>query len=127
MSQVRQAEKKGKNKAFWPLIGFLLALAAGILAWFLRDPVYDLLARSPAIPNFPPPGIAPAQMKLLVAVALFTIILGLAGLIIALAAPRNPVWVKEKDLMKERSRVVKEKELKKARQREINRQMKSGK
>ena len=127
MSQVKQADKKGKNKGFWPLIGFGLAISAGVLAWFLREPVYNMLARSPAIPNFPPAGIAPDQMKLLVAAALFTIILGFAGLIIAMAAPKSRGRVKEQDLIKERKGVMKAKAIKKARQRELNRQMKSGK
>lgn len=127
MSQVKQAEKKGKNRAFWPLIGFGLAVSVGILSWFLKDPVYTWLARSPLIPGFPPAGIDPFQMRLLVAAALFTIMLGFAGLIIALAVPKSPSRVREKDLVKERKMVVKQKELKKARQREINRQMKSGK
>ncbi len=126
-SQVKQADKKRKNKAFWPLIGFMLALSAGVLAWFLKDPVYSWLARSPVIPGFPPAGIDPAQMRLLVAAALFTIMLGFAGLVIALAAPKSAQRVKETDLIKERKMVMKEKELKKARQRELNRQMKSGK
>jgi len=124
-SQVKQAEKKGKNKAFWPLIGLGAAVSAGILAAALKDPAYTWLART--LPNFPPAGIAIAQLKLLVAVAIFTIILGLTGLIIALAVPRSPRRVKEQDLMKERKLMVKEKELRKARQRELNRQMKSGK
>jgi hypothetical protein len=124
-SQVKQAEKKGKSKAFWPLIGFMAALSAVILGWFLKDPVYTWLAR--VVPGFPPAGIAPATMKLLVAAALFTIVLGLTGLIIALAVPRNPRRVKEQDLVKERKQAIKAKELSRARQREINRQMKSGK
>jgi hypothetical protein len=66
-------------------------------------------------------------MRLLVAAALFTIMLGIAGLVIALAAPRSAKRVKETDLIKERKMVVKEKELRRARQRELNRQMKSGK
>ncbi len=124
-SQVKQVEKKGRSRAFWPLIGFMAALSAGILGWFLRDPVYTWLAR--AVPGFPPAGIAPATMKLLVAAALFTIVLGLTGLIIALAVPRNPRRVKEQDLIKERKQRIKEQNIKRARQREINRQMKSGK
>jgi hypothetical protein len=125
-SQVKQADKKGKSRAFWPLIGFMAALSAGILAWFLKDPVYTWLARGP-IPNFPPAGIAPYTMKLLVAAALFTIILGFTGLIIALAVPKNKRRVKEEDLVKERKKALKAKEISRARQREINRQMKSGK
>jgi hypothetical protein len=124
-SQVKQAEKKGKSRAFWPLIGFMAALSAGILGWFLKDPVYSWLGR--VVSGFPPAGIAPFTMKLLVAAALFTIVLGLTGLIIALAVPRNPRRVKEQDLIKERKQAIKAQNLRRARQREINRQMKSGK
>lgn len=125
MSQIKMAEKKGKNKAFWPLIGFVLAISIGVLAWFIKDPVYTWLANGP-IPNFPPPGIAPATMKLLVAAAIFTVLAGVGALIIAMAVPKSTSRVKEQDLVNERKGALKEKELKKARQREINRQMKSG-
>jgi hypothetical protein len=124
-SQVKQAEKKGRSKAYWPLIGFMAAISAGILGWFLKDPVYTWLSR--AVAGFPPAGVAPATMKLLVAVALFTIVLGLTGLIIALFVPKNTRRIKEQDLVKERKQAIKAQNLRRARQRQINRQMKSGK
>ena len=122
-SQVKQAEKK-KNKAFWPLIGFVLAVALGILAYFLREPVYDWL--SDVVRGFPPPGVAPATMKLIVAGALFLVMGGFVALIISLAVPKDPRRVKNTDLVKERKMKLKDAEIRKRRQQQINRENRSG-
>jgi hypothetical protein len=122
-SQIKQAEKK-KNKAFWPLIGFALAVSLGILAYFLKDPVYSWL--NVTVRGFPPAGIAPATMKLVVAGALFLVMGGLVALIISLAVPKDTRQVKTTDLVKERKMKLKDAEIRKRRQQQINRQNRSG-
>lgn len=128
MSQIRQAERKQKNKAFWPLIGFVLAVAIGVFAWFIAPDVARFaLARLPQLGN----AGTVASLRPIFAGLVFIVVGGIAALIVALmvstGTPKDPTQVREKDMVKQRTRLVREKEARKRRQRDINRQMKSGK
>jgi len=101
MSQVRIAEKKGKSKAFWPIIGLVLAVALGIIAWFIAPYVRDFVfTRFPnSITAF---NTMPDQQQLIIFTAAVFLLLGsLVAMIVAFAVPKDSSRVKDKDLVKE--------------------------
>ena len=126
-SQIKQAERK-KNRAFWPVIGFILAVAIGIFAWFIAPEVSAFLLRK--LPQLGTAGTV-QSIRPFVAVGIFLITGGITVLIVAAMVsantPKDPTKVKEKELIKQRNMQIRSKEARKRRQQDINRQMKSGK
>jgi mannitol-specific phosphotransferase system IIBC component len=111
--------KPTKNKAFWPLIGFVLAVAIAAIAWALAPSVVSFLgARLKGFPRGP-------QMNLYTTIVLFFMFGGVASLIVAAAMPKKKSQVKETDLVKERKQMMAEKAARKKRQQMINKDMKS--
>lgn len=105
MSQVRMAHKKNR-RALWPVMGLIMAVALGAIAWLGKDFVMNLLPASVRSQLTRLPGI---QGEVAVAVFMFVIMLGVVAVIVAIAAPKRRINVKEQDMLKEREQMVREK------------------
>jgi hypothetical protein len=109
-----------KGKAYWPVLGLLLALSAGALAFIAAPSVNEFLGRS--LPSYPK---ATNQLNLIMTVILFVIFALIGSLLVAVAAPRKKNAVTEVGLIKDRKVMVNEKKIRKLRQKEINREGRS--
>jgi len=117
MSMPRKTPPRGK--AFWPILGLLLALSSGAFAFILTDPVVTALRKS--LRGFP----SGATVNIIVGVVLFFIIGLFFSLIVAFGVPRKKSGVTEIQMTKDRKVMVNEKAARKIKQREINRQNKA--
>jgi hypothetical protein len=111
--------KPTKNRAFLPLIGFILAVALAAIAWIISPEVVKFLGSH--LRGFP----RGPQMNTYTAIVLFIMFGGVAALIVAAAVPKKKSQVKEKDLVQERKEMVAAKAARKKRQRMLNKDMKS--
>ncbi len=109
-----------RGKAFWPVVGLLLALSAGTLAYIFTDPTIAVLRSS--LRNFPTPN---STIRLIVGVILFALLAMIFSLAVAVAIPRKKSAVTEVQVTKNRKIMVNEKAARKIKQREINRQNKA--
>lgn len=108
-------------RKYWPVIGFVMLIAIGIISWFLAPGAIDL-ARS-IIPRFTGRELPPMTMRIVFAVLLIAILGTLSAALMALAVPRREVQVREGDLLKERQEMIKRKEMERERMRKINREL----
>jgi Mn2+/Fe2+ NRAMP family transporter len=113
-------KKPEKNRAFWPVIGFVLAVALFAIAFVLAPEVNKFLKGR--LPNYPR---ATQQLNLIMAVILWLIMGSIVSLSVAIAMPKKKSAVSEKDVDKARKAMVAEKVARKKRQQELNKQMKS--
>ncbi|MCA0453302.1 MAG: hypothetical protein LCI00_04940 [Chloroflexi bacterium] len=113
-------KKESRGKAFWPVLGLLLAISAGLLAWVFTNPTIDFLKKN--LRSFPP---ATPTVTLIVGVILFALLILIFSLLVAIAVPKRKSDVNEAKLVKERSEMVRAKAARKIHQREINRQNKA--
>lgn len=113
-------KKRKNNRAFWPVFGLVMAVAAGVLAYVAGPGVTSWLRST--LPSFPQGG----NVQLYVTIIIFVIILSLAALIVAAAAPRKKGQVTEMAMTKERDDMLAMKRARKARQREINKKARKG-
>ncbi len=111
---------RSRSKAFWPVLGFLLALSSATLALVFTNPLIVELKKSVlrGLPNDP-------KVPIIVGVILFTLIAMTFSLIVAFAVPRKKSAVTEIQIAKNRKAMVNEKAARKIKQREINRQNKA--
>jgi hypothetical protein len=109
-----------RGKAFWPVLGFLLALSSAALAFVFTNPLIVELKKSvlKGLPNDP-------KVPIIVGVILFFLIAMFFSLIVAFAVPRKKSVVTEIQIAKNRKLMVNEKAARKIKQREINRQNKA--
>jgi type VI protein secretion system component VasK len=112
-----------RNKAFWPVMGFVMALSFGVLAYALKGVAYEFL-RDNRIVNFSITGTPRATWEWIIAGVVFVILLMLSSLIVAASRPRQKSEVREKDVEKARQQMRRDIKAKKELQRRINRQMK---
>jgi hypothetical protein len=108
-----------RGKAFWPVLGFLLALSSGVLAFIFTNPVITQLQKS--LRGFP----RDPKVPIIVGVILFFLIAMTFSLIVAFAVPRKKSVVTEIQMAKDRKVMVNQKAARKIKQREINRQNKA--
>jgi predicted PurR-regulated permease PerM len=113
----RKSQPRGK--AFWPILGFLLALSSAALAFVFTDPVVTQLQKS--LRGFP----RDPKVPIIVGVILFFLIAMVFSLIVAFAVPRKKSAVTEIQMAKDRKAMVNQKAARKVKQREINRQNKA--
>lgn len=116
MSQATIAKKK-RNRGLYPLIGLVLIIAMGVIAYFLAPSVIDFLKGQNA--RFGQ-GMPADRLLLFVTVGLTLILSTISSLIVAVARPKKLIDVKESDLMKERMDAKRMKEYELKRQRKIN-------
>lgn len=116
-------KSQSKTKAFWPLIGFILLVSLLVIAWALGPTGYDFLSRN-RIVNFGITNVARSTWELIISGVLFVVLLMFASLLVAAARPRQKTEVREKDIAKEREKMVRQIKARKELQRQINRKMK---
>lgn len=121
MSQVRLQEKKF-NRALWPVIGFILAVALGAIAWMLQPTVITFLRRTSPRVREAVRDLPDWQVEVLVAFIIFILLAVLAALIVAVLSPKKKAIVKDIDLVKERKAILLEHKRDKVRQRYVNQQ-----
>ena len=112
--------KKPRRNAYWPVLGLLLALAAGVLAFLAAPAVNQALDSS--LPNYPTPT---PTLNWMVTAVLFIVFVLIGGLVVAVATPKKKAQVTDVMLTKEREKMVHYNKARKVRQREINKQGKS--
>lgn len=116
--------QKSRTQAFWPVLGVLLMLSAGAIAFFLGPAVVDWLAKNRTITGFPPKDIPSTTIDWIFRGIFFFILGLLASLIVAAAAPKKKIAVNEVKLAKERQLMVNDKKARKMRQQLMNKQNK---
>jgi hypothetical protein len=99
-------------------MGLLLAVALGIISYFLAPGVIQLTRR--LLPQFSTQGIAGDQLRLIFTALTFVVLLLLTALFVALFMPKKPMLVKESDLKKEREQMLAQRKADIVRQRKIN-------
>jgi hypothetical protein len=117
MSQIKLADVKRK-RGLWPFMGLLLAVALGILSYYLAPTVIQLTRQ--LLPQFSTRGIPGDQLRLIFTALTFVVLLLVTALLVALFMPKKTMLVKESDLKKEREQMVAYKKADKLRQRKIN-------
>lgn len=110
---------KRRGQAFWPIMGFFLIAAFGTLSYAVTPTAVNFL--SSTLPNFPPAGVKPETWSLVVGGTLFVVMVMLAGVIVAAAAPKRKAGVDEKALARERMETITYRKATKLRQNAINR------
>lgn len=110
MSQVRMSQNK-RSRWAWPVIGLVLAVALGVIAYTLAPDTIRLLRRIDS--RFITAGIPPAQLRWIFTAILFVIFLTITGFLVAIAVPRPKNFVKEADLASERKSMQDEKKRRK--------------
>jgi hypothetical protein len=117
MTQVVQAEKKRK-RSWWPLIGFLLIVSLLVISYALAPDVIREVQRG--LPRLNMRSIAPEMQRLIFTGVIFGVLLLIAGLIVAMFAPRKRTLVKETDIIKEREQMLVARVRDKKKQRTVN-------
>ena len=115
---------KSRSQSFWPIIGLMLILSAGVIAFFLGPAIVDWLDRSNVIKGFPPTGVSSVTLDWIFRGIFFFILVLLSSLVVAAAAPKRKSAVTEVKLFKERKEIVNEKKARKMRQQLMNKQNK---
>ncbi len=121
-SQVKIAdERPGRGR--WAAFGFLLIASLSVIAWFLAPSVITWLKQK--FPGFVQAThtLQPLQLQVAFTVAVFVILALVAALIVTIAAPKKPINVKDKDLVKERADMEAYNRKARKRQRRLNREM----
>jgi uncharacterized membrane protein len=115
MSQVRMYEKK-QSRVLWPVMGFILAVALGVISWIVGPSVMTVL----------PPDIQGLMRRLpglqgeaYVSIFIFIILLSIGVIFVALFAPKKAINIKDSEMMKQRQEIIKYKTTKERYQRKI--------
>ncbi|MFN8565679.1 MAG: hypothetical protein U0703_29530 [Anaerolineae bacterium] len=112
-----------KSRKRWAAYGFLLIVALLIISWFLAPTAITISKNAlkqlgPALSSVPQ-----VQQQIVYTLIIFFILAIVTALIVALAAPKRPLNVSEKDLIKEREATERYKRMARKRQRTLNREM----
>lgn len=118
-SQVTMAEKRNKRR-MWPVMGFLLIVAFTLIAYIVAPDVIVWLRQT--FRQFRTAGISDQQLRLYFTAIVAALLSLIAGLIIAVSAPKKAINVKTNDLLKERVSMVADQKRRKKQQRRINRE-----
>ena len=109
--------KKDPIKAFLPLIGLLLAIAMGFIAWVARVEVHNLLIDN--IKNFP----EEKEIQYVLAGVIFLIMMMVFGIIYAIFAPKPDKRAGEAAMKKEKAFRRKEEIAKRERKKRMRKKM----
>ncbi len=117
MTQVRMQEKK-QSRALWPVMGLIMGLALLALAAVLVEPVMTALPDNveqqlrnmpllirPELLNL---GISINQGQAAVGAAIFVVLLSIVAIIVAVAAPKRKIHVRESEMLKARNASITE-------------------
>jgi predicted membrane protein len=119
MSQVKLAETK-RRRGLWPVMGLLMAIALGVISYFLAPSVIALTRQ--LLPQFSTRGMPQQQVLLIFTFLTFVILLAFTAFLVAIFMPKKAINVNENDLRKEREKIQAYKKYEKVRQRKINRE-----
>ncbi len=115
MSQVRMYEKR-QSRVLWPVMGFILAVALGVISWVVGPSVMAILPLELQGLLRRLPGL---QGEVYVSLFLFLILLSIGVIFVALFAPKKAINIKDSDMMKQRQDMLKYKAGKERSQRRI--------
>lgn len=104
-------------RAFLPVMGLVLLVTLGVMAYFLSEPVHELLMDN--LQGVP----ADEEVRYVVAAVMFVVMMMVVGMIYAAFAPKPAKTVTESQLKRERMMVEAEKKARKQRRQQVNRKM----
>ena len=117
MTQVRMQEKK-QSRALWPVMGLILGLALLALAAVLVEPIMTALPDNverqlrglPLLirPDLLDLGISINQGQAAVGAAIFVVLLSIVAIVVAFAAPKRKIRVRESEMLKARNASIAE-------------------
>jgi hypothetical protein len=109
------------RRGLWPLYGLLMALAVGAISYVLAPELLRFVrSRSQ---DFNIGNLTEEQVILLFAGVIFLVLMAIATLILAFAAPKKKSQVKDASLVKEKKLMEAERRARKKRQLEIQRKL----
>jgi hypothetical protein len=119
-------KKKDPMRAFLPVIGLLVIVAAGAVAWFGSPFIIQWLFTQDYF-NLPASvsSADPFFFQILVSIMIFFVIVAVFSLLYAVVAPRPPKAVHESVLMDERKKMELERQRDVARKRKMKSKMKN--
>jgi uncharacterized membrane protein len=108
--------EKKQSRVLWPLMGFILAVALGVISWIVGPSV--MTALPPEIQGLMRrlPGL---QGEAYVSIFIFIILLSIGVIFVALFAPKKAINIKDSEMMKQRQEIIKYKTTKERYQRKI--------
>jgi hypothetical protein len=119
-----QKERTDGLRKFWPVIGFIMLIALGFIAYAVSPSLISWASKQ--FPNFqgsPNDPTVRAGFSFMV----FVVLSSIAGLLMAVAIPRRKIEkVSEGKLAQERKEMLAARDLAKRRQRKINQKMRQG-
>ena len=117
MTQVRMQEKK-QSRALWPVMGLILGLALLALAAVLVEPIMTALPDNverqlrglPLLirPDLLDLGISINQGQAAVGAPIFVVLLSIVAVVVAFAAPKRKIRVRESEMLKARNASIAE-------------------
>ncbi len=111
-------KKKTPMKIFYPVIGLLVAAISAAVAYFGSEPALAFIQQN--IPQFQGDY---DTLRLIVAVAIFFVLVMVFGMAFAMTQPKMPKGVSEKDLDREKQLKAKEEAEAKRRKKEMVQKM----
>jgi hypothetical protein len=104
-------QEKKRSRALFPVMGLLLAVALGAIAWFVTPAIMEWQAIPANIRGLLRnlPGL---QGELAVAAALFVTMLAIVSIIVAIATPKKAINVKDTDILREREQMIRDRNYK---------------
>jgi hypothetical protein len=114
---------KPKSKGLWPVMGLLMAVALGVISYFLAPSVKDIVIRITK-GGFTGHELPPDQMQLFFTGLVFLVLGSIAALIVAMAKPKPKRKVMDTDMVKQKEAMRHEEKLRKTRKMVIEREMK---
>ncbi|NDJ61743.1 MAG: hypothetical protein GYB67_11495 [Chloroflexi bacterium] len=121
MSDNFKIAQKRRGRAFWPAIGFLLAVSIAILAYVVAPAVIDWV--DDTFREFSRQGLTDQELRLAFAAIIWTILMSVVVLIIAVFTPKRMSIVKDSDVAKDREEAARRKKADRLRQRRLNQEM----
>ncbi len=118
-----QAPPKPKSKGLWPVMGLLMAIALGIIAYFIAPSVQRMVIQITK-GGFTGQELPPDQMRLFFTGLVFLVLGSVAALIVAFAKPKPKRKVMDADMVKQKDAMRHEEKVRKARKLVIERELK---
>jgi hypothetical protein len=94
------AEEQRKRSSFTPLLGLLIAVVLGVVAWFAAPGVLNWLAG--ALPNFAGNELPLSTSRPVFTIIIMVLALVVFGLVAALVTPKDTRTAREANIEKER-------------------------